>query len=373
MEAYVETEEMQAGRGSSAVAENPDEQTAELMDTGPELLDVEPAQPEPGTAPEPTAEANSESNHEVEQEPAEEITATRAAKVIGSKQSRRNPPAPRAAESPAVDEQEEADDELEVIAPERKQGRPKTSPAVQRQGVKAKLKPGSRAADKTKPKVKPKARKRQTSQEDDGEQVGIELTIQRLVNYKPREGDDGQPDPLHLDIPHANRSDISRIEVFANVCEDTISKAIDKFHRGIQRTSDPKQKKEFRIKIRALKAYHRSLRVDFMNQITQVNHLHSLQKRVRDAQKERLALREEIIRLRKEREHVALRMDAVRIKHEDDSKEATVSTISALLPSSADRNSSCSIRPVPCETSKQRSLQAKGPQSYQPRRDEKPS
>jgi hypothetical protein len=50
---------------------------------------------------------------------------------------------------------------------------------------------------------------------------------------------------------------------------------------------------------------------------------------VRQAQKEKLALREEIIRLRAERAQVALRMDAVRIKHERETKEAGVSTHSS--------------------------------------------
>ena len=55
--------------------------------------------------------------------------------------------------------------------------------------------------------------------------------------------------------------------------------------------------------------------------------MHSLKKRVRAAQKEKLALREEILRLRAEREEVALRMDAVRIKHEKESHEALVRTL----------------------------------------------
>lgn len=42
-------------------------------------------------------------------------------------------------------------------------------------------------------------------------------------------------------------------------------------------------------------------------------------------QKEKLELREEILRLKAEREQVALRMDAVRIKHEEDAKKSTVS------------------------------------------------
>lgn len=46
---------------------------------------------------------------------------------------------------------------------------------------------------------------------------------------------------------------------------------------------------------------------------------------MRAAQREKLALREEILRIRAEREQIALRMDAARIKHEEDSKEALVS------------------------------------------------
>lgn len=41
-------------------------------------------------------------------------------------------------------------------------------------------------------------------------------------------------------------------------------------------------------------------------------------------QREKLALREEIIRIKGEREQVALRMDAVRIKHEADTKQSKV-------------------------------------------------
>lgn len=47
-----------------------------------------------------------------------------------------------------------------------------------------------------------------------------------------------------------------------------------------------------------------------------------LNKRVRAAQKEKVQLREGLLALRAQREQIALRMDEVRIKHEDSSKEA---------------------------------------------------
>lgn len=53
---------------------------------------------------------------------------------------------------------------------------------------------------------------------------------------------------------------------------------------------------------------------------------------MRAAQKDKLALRDEILRIRAEREQVALRMDATRIRHEAERKEALVSLRSFTAP-----------------------------------------
>jgi hypothetical protein len=51
----------------------------------------------------------------------------------------------------------------------------------------------------------------------------------------------------------------------------------------------------------------------------------SLEKRIREEQTKRLALRQEISRVKAERHQVALRMDEIRIKHEMESGAAQVS------------------------------------------------
>ena len=53
--------------------------------------------------------------------------------------------------------------------------------------------------------------------------------------------------------------------------------------------------------------------------------MHALKKRVRAMQKEKIALRKEILGIRAEREQVALKMDAIRTQHETESQEALVS------------------------------------------------
>lgn len=57
--------------------------------------------------------------------------------------------------------------------------------------------------------------------------------------------------------------------------------------------------------------------------------MHSLRKRVRSIQKEKITLRNEILRVRAEREQVALKMDAVRLRHEVDSRDSLVSSLSS--------------------------------------------
>lgn len=56
-----------------------------------------------------------------------------------------------------------------------------------------------------------------------------------------------------------------------------------------------------------------------------LDNAYALEKRLREGQKKKLLLREEILRVRAEREKVALRMDEIRIAHEKESTEAHVS------------------------------------------------
>lgn len=48
-------------------------------------------------------------------------------------------------------------------------------------------------------------------------------------------------------------------------------------------------------------------------------------------QKERMALREEIMRIKAERDQVALRMDAIRIQHEVDARESKVRIVPTVV------------------------------------------
>lgn len=62
--------------------------------------------------------------------------------------------------------------------------------------------------------------------------------------------------------------------------------------------------------------------------------MHALKKRVRSVQKEKLTLRAEIMRIRAEKEQVALKMDAVRMRHETANRETLVRSPSEAIHSS---------------------------------------
>lgn len=61
-----------------------------------------------------------------------------------------------------------------------------------------------------------------------------------------------------------------------------------------------------------------------MFQSIYLNHWYSLRKRIRHVQKEKLELRQEILRLKAEKDQVAVRMDGVRARADRDGTDSKV-------------------------------------------------
>ncbi|KAG8163257.1 hypothetical protein KVR01_006554 [Diaporthe batatas] len=151
----------------------------------------------------------------------------------------------------------------------------------------------------------------------------ISLKIQRFT--RPRRLDEDDPeaeDILNTEIPFASRSGVNAVDVLAQMCEELINSGHHKLQDTFDNAQDVATKKELRVKLRALEAFQEETRTRFLEQTIALDTLYALRKRVRQAQKSKLRLRERIIQIRAEREQVALRMDAVRMKHEEDGKEA---------------------------------------------------
>ncbi|KAK7430931.1 hypothetical protein QQZ08_002459 [Neonectria magnoliae] len=280
--------------------------------------------------------ANNEATEE--EAVAEEIGETEAAKALGRKRPRRSlrPQSPELGSS-VIEEAEEEEDEVAEPAPKRRRGRTVKSPATQKQPApKPTAKPKSKA--KTKPKSKPqpqqsepkskakqpiklKPARKAARESGEGDDAAIEVTVQRFVHFKKQTDAEDGDDPLQSEVTFSTSGE-TIIDVFSQVCMEVIQSTLVQLQEAIGNTEDKAKKKEYRIKMRAIEAYREELTSRLLQHAIHLNDWHSLRKRVRLAQREKLTLREEIIRLRGEREQVALRMDAVRIKHEEDTKKS---------------------------------------------------
>ncbi|KAH0492370.1 hypothetical protein TgHK011_007328 [Trichoderma gracile] len=286
-------------------------------------MEEEQSQPEA----EPTSEAESEPQSEPEAEPEPEPELEPQAEADSEP------------EIEVATEAEEEEEEVTVLPtpPKRKRGRPSKSPTTQKQPpAKSKtVKSRKRVAPRPQEyndendeneepqakKAKPKTKKRHSDQSE-GDGGTIEITVQRFVNLKKRGKEDDDEDPLQSEMAFVNHGGESVIDVFAQVCDEVISSTLEKFQEVASGAEDAAKKKEYRIKMRAIEAYREELKSRFLQHAIHLNHWHSLRKRVRHVQKERMALREEIMRIKAEREQVALRMDAIRIQHEADARES---------------------------------------------------
>ncbi|KAK3309978.1 uncharacterized protein B0T15DRAFT_19964 [Chaetomium strumarium] len=233
-----------------------------------------------------------------------------------AKKPRRGRPPPRPQPPPTLQPQPQPDHEPEDQDDPRPH-RSQTQPQTQRQA---------------KPKAKPRkqAKKKRASNEEDGEEKesgSVAVTVQRFT--KPRIAGytaDGEREPggdlLNGEIPFANPGGVNAVDVLSKLCEELVETYMAKLEERGRAAEDAATRREQKTMYRALEAFHEEVKTRLLEHTIALDTLHALGKRVRAAQKEKLALRDEILRIRREREQVALRMDAIRIRHEADSKEA---------------------------------------------------
>ncbi|UPL02597.1 hypothetical protein LCI18_013531 [Fusarium solani-melongenae] len=305
---------------------NPVEEAPEVeaeAEAAVEAAEAEETEEEPVAEDEVPEETETREEEVLEDAVAEEIDEVEAAKTIGRKRPRRSLPS-RSPEVELSEVVEEEEAEEEEPAPKRRRGRPSRSPATQKQPTtKPKASTTAKARDSEAKTMEKQARKAKKAAKDrrisDG--TTIELTVQRWVNAKQFRQGDGKEDPIASEIPFQNQEE-TVVDVFAQVCLEVVETTLAKLYETMTSTEDKEKKKECRIKIRAVDAYREQLTLQLLQLATHLNDWHSLRKRVRLIQREKLKLREDILQLKAEREQVALRMDAVRIKHEEDTKES---------------------------------------------------
>lgn len=221
-----------------------------------------------------------------EQEEAEEIPIVDAAKKLVSQRRRRS--------------------DLEESEPTRSKRR--TS------GPQTKASPAKQRAPKTRNLTGTKRR------------GAVPVTAYRMT----RRDSDSDDDILNRAIPFASRSGVNAVDVLAQACDEFSGSAVDALGRGLETAGSTAERREYRTKLLAVEAFAEEARWKLMELTISLDAEYAMRKRVRAVVKEKGELRAELMRLRAEREQVALKMDAARIQHEEEGKENQVCHFQAL-------------------------------------------
>ncbi|KAI1314297.1 hypothetical protein F5Y03DRAFT_336686 [Xylaria venustula] len=246
-------------------------------------------------------EAEAEAEPGANNDEAEEINDHEAAHRIGRKYPRISPRRKRIhdhgddADSPAA--------EVERPVKRSRSGRKKISPAKQAQ-----------------PKAGGQKKKSFGRRKSNGDSVPVR--VQRYT--KPLQYNDGDvvEDILNAEIPFTDHKSPNVVDVVLQMCEESIDKYLSALQEAASQADTSATRKEFRTKLRVVEAFQEELRTRLQAQTIALDNLRTLKKRVRATQKEKVSLRNEILRIRAEREQVALKMDAVRMRHENANEES---------------------------------------------------
>lgn len=208
-----------------------------------DLDELSPEQPEKRLQPEVFSDVEGE-----EQEEAETIDEVQPTKRHRNKRKRKTPvDVPEEAEEPVEEpaqsenETDEESAERPAQAAKRKRGRPKSSPATQRQPK----------SSRTTGAAPGKSRSRN----------GIPIAVQRLTKPIIFGEDNTDVDILNVDIPYAKRGGVNAVDVLAQVSEEVLISIQSTLEDGGSRAQDSKTRREYRTKLRAVEAFQEELRI----------------------------------------------------------------------------------------------------------------
>ncbi|KAI8626671.1 hypothetical protein F5Y19DRAFT_478331 [Xylariaceae sp. FL1651] len=174
-------------------------------------------------------------------------------------------------------------------------------------------------AQQSQPEAVKEKRKSSRSRRSDGDSIPV--TVQRYTRPLCRNEGDANDDPI-ANIPYTDHKSPNVVDIVLQMCEESMEKYLVAVHEEAAHADGSVARKEFRTKLRTMEAFQEELRTRLETHTIALDNLRTLKKRVRATQKEKVSLRNEILRIRAEREQVALKIDAVRIRHETSKEEA---------------------------------------------------
>ncbi|KKA25162.1 hypothetical protein T310_0802 [Rasamsonia emersonii CBS 393.64] len=198
---------------------------------------------------------------------------------------------------------------------------------------------------------KSKQRNRQSSAqgeeaEADGESKRrgetVPVTVHRLANVTALDSladdsansssDEESADELSTRKKFPNRGGVNPADVLSQICRETLEKTLTTLKNGIANESNPARRSEWTRKRKAVEAYGAELegRLFELSEMLDSNFVLSVQ--LKKAKREMADLRNRLLQVRQQRQEIALRMDEVRRKHnEEESEKMSRNTINNSL------------------------------------------
>jgi hypothetical protein len=156
------------------------------------------------------------------------------------------------------DEPPPRDDDGGPVAKRRRRKEPVASPAQQRQPAKQqKPKKAQQAAKKKKPTKPAEGGDDEEAEVDAG---SVSVTVQRFTKKANLVSED-DPDAefFNADIPFANRTGVSTVDVLSDLCDQLIEAFLERLQENARNADDAATKREQKVKQRALEAFQKQL------------------------------------------------------------------------------------------------------------------
>lgn len=170
----------------------------------------------------------------------------------------------------------------------------------------------------------------------------VAVTVHRLTNIRALEPDDSDvpsdsadesSDELAAERRNAkfpSRNGVNPADVLNQICRETLEKTVTALNNGIANESNQQRRAEWIRKRKAVEAYG----VELSNRLLELSELldsnFALGVKLKKAKREVGELRNRLLEIRKQRQEIGVRMDAVRRKHQEEESAKMVIYIPTL-------------------------------------------
>ncbi|KAJ5684440.1 uncharacterized protein N7477_000785 [Penicillium maclennaniae] len=175
-------------------------------------------------------------------------------------------------------------------------------------------------------------RQKKKAREPRGETVPV--TVHRLTNasalgsmYTDASGDEDEESADELSSRRKtklpNRGGVNPADVLSQICRETLEKTLTTLRNGIANETNPTRRAEWTRKRKAVESFGSELdgRLLDLSEMLDSNFVLGVQ--LKNSKRDMMDLRSQLYRIRRERESIALQMDAVRAKHMEEENAKT--------------------------------------------------